>query len=400
MKSKTLLILLFLSMCVLSPAGAERIAVLDTLVDTWVDSSVQIPVTEKLIEVFVGRTDYTVIDRTDVQSVLSEKNFQLSGMVKTEEIREVGQYLGADLICLAKVSLVGQTYFLSVKMIDVQNGTIIGQATAESRGSVEVVLRLAESAAVKLLESSGNLAKTGKAPEKSSENTQDSTGFLFTDPPAQNEPKEDPPLASPSGNTTPSAQGNVTSMLMMGFGIPQFIGPAYESLWEKIEAYYSPEFIDTEVDRWGIGVRIRGFWPLDSNMYMYAEGAGTTDNIDVTTEDDSMVSMLVWEAVVGTGYYMPFGNNFMAYLGAGIGILNLGFEADTDVWDAYTADSIGGLAYNMELGVSFFSGPNGSFDFKISLTSGKLEDEELFGSYSSSEGFGALSYSLMAGMKL
>ena len=400
MKSKTLLILLFLSMCVLSPAGAERIAVLDTLVDTWVDSSVQIPVTEKLIEVFVGKTDYTVIDRTDVQSVLSEKNFQLSGMVKTEEIREVGQYLGAELICLAKVSLVGQTYFLSVKMIDVQNGTIVGQATAESRGSVEVVLRLAESAAVKLLEGSGNLAKAGGAPEKSSKNTQDSTGFLFTDPPAQNEPTKDPPPASPSGNTTQTVQRvssrrNVTSMLMMGFGIPQFVGPAYESLWEKIEDYYS-----SEVDRWGIGVRIRGFWPLASNMYMYAEGAGTTDNIDGTTEDDSIVSMLVWEAVVGTGYYIPIGNNFMTYLGAGIGILHLGFEADADVWDAYSADSIGGLAYNMELGVSFFSGPNGAFDFKVSLTSGKLEDEELFGSYSSSEGFGALSYSLMAGLKL
>src|SRR6056297_4095028 len=190
MKIKPLLFSLLFSMCILSMAGAERIAVLDSLVDEGVDRSVQIPVTEKLIEVFVRRTEYTVIDRTDVQSVLSEKNFQLSGMVKTEEIREVGQYLGADLICLAKVSLVGQTYFLSVKMIDVQNGTIIGQATAESRGSVEVVLRLAESAAVKLLESSGNLAKTGRAPEKGSKNTQDSTGFLFTDTPAQNEPKK------------------------------------------------------------------------------------------------------------------------------------------------------------------------------------------------------------------
>src|SRR6056297_884717 len=166
MKFKTLLILLLLSMCILIPAGAERIAVLDSLVDEGVDRSVQIPVTEKLIEVFVRRTEYTVIDRTDVQSVLSEKNFQLSGMVKTEEVREVGQYLGADLICLAKVSLVGQTYFLSVKMIDVKNGTIIGQATDESRGSVEIVLRLAETTAVKLLEGNGSLASGSKAEKK------------------------------------------------------------------------------------------------------------------------------------------------------------------------------------------------------------------------------------------
>ncbi len=405
MKFKTLLILLLLSMCILVPAGAERIAVLDSLVDEGVDRSVQIPVTEKLIEVFVRRTGYTVIDRTDVQSVLSEKNFQLSGMVKTEEVREVGQYLGADLICLAKVSLVGQTYFLSVKLIDVKNGTIIGQATDESRGSVEVVLRLAETTAVKLLEGNGSLAKTGKAAEKKSENKQDSTVFLFSDPSAQNGQKKDSSPTSPSGNTAPSTQGsvargNVPSMLMMGFGIPQFIGPAYDSLWGKIEDYYSPDFMDTEVDRWGIGVRLRGFWPLDSNMYIYAEGAGTTDNIDVTTEDDSMVSMLVWEAVVGTGYYMPFGNDFIAYFGAGIGILSLGFEADTDVWDNYSVDSVGGLAYNMEIGVSYFSSPNGAFDFKVSLTSGKLEDEELFGSYSSSEGFGALNYTLMAGLKL
>src|SRR6056297_5967 len=104
-------LLIYLSGGLINVTAQESLAVLDTITDEQVETSVQVPVTEKLIEIFINRTDYRVIDRTDITSVLEEQNSQLSGMVKTEEIREVGRYLGADYICLAKVSLVGQTYF-------------------------------------------------------------------------------------------------------------------------------------------------------------------------------------------------------------------------------------------------------------------------------------------------
>src|SRR6056297_543691 len=181
MKNSSSLFFLIFFLLILLPAFSQRIAVLDSLVEKNVDPSVQIPVTEKLIEVFVGKTNYTVIDRTDVQSVMSERKFQLSGMVKTEEIREVGHYLGADLICLAKVSLVGQTFFISVKMIDVENGTIVGQATDQSRGSIEVVLQLAESAGMKLLTATGSLTDSSIPEEESSAQESDSFVFLFPD---------------------------------------------------------------------------------------------------------------------------------------------------------------------------------------------------------------------------
>lgn len=392
---------------ILPPAFSQRIAVLDSLVENNVDPSVQIPVTEKLIEVFVGKTNYTVIDRTDVQSVMSERKFQLSGMVKTEEIREVGHYLGADLICLAKVSLVGQTFFISVKMIDVENGTIVGQATDQSRGSIEVVLQLAEAAGIKLLTATGSLTDSSIPQKESSPQDSDSVVFLFPDQtdqpdqpsqPDQAKEQQDSAPSGSSGNSVPSrrdpnSQGRVSSLLMMGFSVPQFIGPAYDSLWNKMEGYYG-----SDIDRWGVGLRLRGFWPIASNMYIYTEGAGTTDNVDVPAEDDSMVSMILYEAVIGSGYHMPLGDKFVAYFGAGFGLLHIVFEIDTDVWDNYTADSVGAFAYNIELGLDYFSGPNTVFDFKVSITSGKLEDEELFGL--SSEGLGAVNYSLMVGFSI
>jgi len=279
-------------------------------------------------------------------------------------------------------------------MIDVENGTIVGQATDQSRGSIEVVLQLAESAGMKLLTATGSLTDSSIPEEESSAQESDSVVFLFPDQPSQpdrGKEQQDSAPSGSSGNRVPNRR--VSSLLMMGFSVPQFIGPAYDSLWDIMEGYYG-----SDIDRWGVGLRLRGFWPIASNMYIYTEGAGTTDNLDVPVEDDSMVSMIMYEALVGTGYHMALGDKFVAYFGAGFGLLHIVFELDTDVWDNYTADSVGAFAYNIELGLDYFSGPNTVFDFKVSITSGRLEDEELFGL--SSEGLGAVNYSLMVGFSI
>lgn len=365
-------------------SAQQSLAVLDTITDEQVDRSVQVPVTEKLIEIFLNRTDYRLIDRTDIKSVLEEQNFQLSGMVKTEEIREVGRYLGADLICLAKVSLVGRTYFVSAKLIDVSNGTIVSQATDDQPGSIEVVLQLSETVGQKLVQGNSTARTAAKDEESTGE-------FVFSEP--QNAPNQE----SNQQNRRPtSSSAKVSerppSILYFGLTLPLFTGQAYDSLIEEVEVLYG-----SSLDTWGVGIRVRGFVPLSDMIYLYTDGAVNGEYIE-TEAEDPLSSLLVYEALIGTGMYTYFDSKTTAYFGAGFGYLYVMLGEDVDTWDSYTVDGAGGFAYNLEVGVQYAVNPNFYLDLKLSLTSATLEEEELFGY--SSEGFGSIQFGLMAGMSL
>jgi TolB-like protein len=121
-----------------------QVAVLETVLAAGMDKTVAPPITDKLIEELVNSGKYTVIDRANVEEVLREKEFQLSsGVVKNEEMRRAGEYLGADLVLVANASRVGSTYVISAKMIDVVTGEIVAQASSEQKGSIDVVLEVA-----------------------------------------------------------------------------------------------------------------------------------------------------------------------------------------------------------------------------------------------------------------
>ena len=128
-----------------------QVAVLDAAVLDDMDSSVVVPITDKISEEMVNSGKYTVLDRAGVEQVLKEKEFQLSsGLVKTEEIRKAGEYLGADFVVAARASKVGNTWFLSARMIDVKTGAITAQTSVEQQGNIDVLLRLAKAAGTRL----------------------------------------------------------------------------------------------------------------------------------------------------------------------------------------------------------------------------------------------------------
>ena len=121
-----------------------QVAVLDTILAVGMDKTVAAPITDKIIEELVNSGKYTVIDRANVEQVLREKEFQLSsGVVKNEDVRQAGEYLGADLVIASNASRVGSTYVISAKMIDVVTGEIVAQASSEQKGTIDVVLDVA-----------------------------------------------------------------------------------------------------------------------------------------------------------------------------------------------------------------------------------------------------------------
>jgi TolB-like protein len=151
-KNTTVIVLAFFGLLAsLSAYAAPQIAVLDTVLAAGVDPAAGILVTNKIEEEFVNQKKYHVLDRANIDRVLREKEFQLSsGVVRNEEVRQAGEYLGADFVVVANVSRIGQTYVISAKMIDISSGEIAAQASAQQAGRIDVLLDVAKEVGVRL----------------------------------------------------------------------------------------------------------------------------------------------------------------------------------------------------------------------------------------------------------
>ena len=141
---KSIAVVLFLFTGAAAVFSVPQIAVLDTVLAPGIDPAAALPVTDKIIEELVNSGKFTVIDRANVDQILREKEFQLSsGIVRNEEVRRAGEYLGADFVVVANASRVGSTYVISAKMIDVVTGEIAAQASTEKQGKIVVLLEIA-----------------------------------------------------------------------------------------------------------------------------------------------------------------------------------------------------------------------------------------------------------------
>lgn len=127
-----------------------KVAVLDLSVQKGIDPSVIAPVTESVMEEVVGSRAYVVLDRAYIEQVLKEKEFQLSGMVSDTQVAQAGQYLGADYVVAGKIQLVGDTYLVVAKMIEVRTGVIVAQTSEQGEGKLAVLLGLGHAVGKKL----------------------------------------------------------------------------------------------------------------------------------------------------------------------------------------------------------------------------------------------------------
>ncbi len=67
---------------------------------------------------------YQIISRSDIAKIIQEQQFQLSGMVDEETSVELGRILGAQHLVTGSVTKVGISYFLNVKMVNIESGEI------------------------------------------------------------------------------------------------------------------------------------------------------------------------------------------------------------------------------------------------------------------------------------
>ncbi len=80
--------------------------------------------TDMVIDELVKAKKYTVIDRANRDKILGEAGFQLTGCVDESCTVEAGRILGVGKIVVGKVSKLGQTYIVSLQLLNVETAAV------------------------------------------------------------------------------------------------------------------------------------------------------------------------------------------------------------------------------------------------------------------------------------
>lgn len=151
MKTKTILFL-FLLVSGMMSAQVKRVAILET-----VDKENKVSYANKLIlranlsKAITNTAGYEAYDRTDIDAIMGEQNFQRTGMVSNEQIKRLGEMTGANYILVAEAVVIdAKTMFITAKLLDVEtartiltDNLIMGTTTDEiQEGCVTLAKRL------------------------------------------------------------------------------------------------------------------------------------------------------------------------------------------------------------------------------------------------------------------
>jgi TolB-like protein len=154
----------------------SSIAVLP-LEESGISSSEARVLTDELRSVLVQSGNYIVLERNNMESILQEQGFQLSGCTSTECAVEAGKLLGVEKMVTGSVGKIGELYNINVRLFDVGTGQIENTVSQKHEGSVEDLLDVINQVGIELASTSstsgpakniekGDLEKDGRLQEE------------------------------------------------------------------------------------------------------------------------------------------------------------------------------------------------------------------------------------------
>ena len=364
---------IILALCFFSTAmfvfSQPSIAFLDAVLDTGVDPAVQGPVTEKIIQELVASGKYTVLDRAHVAQVLREKQFQLSGMVQDSEIKQAGVYLGAAFVGVSRVAKVGNMYFISAKIINVETGAIAAQTSGERQGNVEVVLAIATDVGRQL--AGGRVEKLPSDQQVTQAAPQ---------PPKQ--PERVTPEAKKPSDNKPKARA------MLSYMVPVFAGDHYDFNTSVYDSAFISGYTLSSV-----GADFHYLQPLFSIFYASFGVSISAETVisDYTYDEYDVFSLL--DARFNVGAVLPVGQAMQVYGGVGLGYLSYVRDDGEDAFYTYSATE-SGVSLCLEVGADLFLLNFISLGARMQLSSASMT-----GTYTEGDTFGCFGICFGAGIK-
>ncbi len=156
-KSKSVVILLILSLFIASVSSIsaqqkkETIAVLDFNVISGISASAAPTLTNIFRSELINTKVYDVLERSDMESILKEQAFSLSGACNSAECAvEIGQLLSAEKMVVGDIGKIGETYSITLRLVDVSTGKIEGSWDDKFQGKADGLLEVFKTLAKKI----------------------------------------------------------------------------------------------------------------------------------------------------------------------------------------------------------------------------------------------------------
>ena len=112
---------------------------------------------EKLRQEVVASNFFEVVDRGNMDSILKEQEFSLSGCTSNECVVEIGQLLGVEKIMAGTVGKFGNLFTISLSLTNIETGKLEKNAGYEVSGNIENMLTFGiKNAFYKLMEYNTN----------------------------------------------------------------------------------------------------------------------------------------------------------------------------------------------------------------------------------------------------
>lgn len=106
-----------------------------------VDSSTALLVSDALADELMRTGKVRVMERDQMRQILKEQDFQQSGSCDGSECAvEVGRLLSIDNIVVGTIGRLGSSYTISMRLVKVESGEIIGSSRRMKRGEIDEVV--------------------------------------------------------------------------------------------------------------------------------------------------------------------------------------------------------------------------------------------------------------------
>jgi sulfatase modifying factor 1 len=101
---------------------ANYIAIFDFDVVGKVDKDISRPLSDSVRYEIVRSGRFKVMDRANMDRILKEQAFQMTGGVLKDKAIEAGQFLGVGKIVIGSIGIVGRTYMTSLSLVNIESG--------------------------------------------------------------------------------------------------------------------------------------------------------------------------------------------------------------------------------------------------------------------------------------
>ena len=90
---------------------------------------------EQISNYFFQNSDLKIVERAQIDNVLKEQNFGLSGNVSDESAARIGHMLGADAVTIGTLTRIGNRISVNIKIVDSETGSILSSGSTEIDGA-------------------------------------------------------------------------------------------------------------------------------------------------------------------------------------------------------------------------------------------------------------------------